>query len=333
MMVRAKISSTLAWTLVAVLLVSLAVLAELALRQMGYGALKVPLKSGWSERDSELGWKNRQDGVFYPDSSLTAKMTLGAGGERLAFESKHILSNDNVLFVGGSFVQGQGVNDKETFAYRINQKFPTLRVRNFGVGAYGTYQSYLFMKKYFDVNGATEHTSLTIYGLIEDHFRRNLTPSSWVRQLRSLKGGFIVPPHVRSRDGDFEFRDARFENYWPLETKSALVTLLHHSYLTLRYTDNRNGQFIVMEMLLRKIRDLAASNGSKLLVVYLHGMRDAPEFQQAVKRSGVEYIDCEFPELFATGHRLARGHPDSVIHNAYADCIANWMVRNGIRHR
>lgn len=332
-MVRAKFSSTVAWTLVVVLLILSAVLAELALRQLGYEALKVPSNSGWSERDSELGWKNRQNGVFYPDSSLTTKMTLGAGGERLAFNSNDSLNGDNVLFVGGSFIQGQGVNDKETFAYRINEKFPALRVRNFGVGAYGTYQSYLSMEKYFDVNGATQHTSLTIYGLIEDHFRRNLTPSSWVRQLRSAKGGFIVPPHVRLIDGDFEFRDARFEIYWPLETKSALVTLLHHSYLTWRYTDSRNGQFIVMEMLLRKIRGLAASNGSKLLVVYLRSMRDASEFQQAVKRSGVEYIDCEFPELFATGHEVARGHPDSVIHNAYADCITDWMVRNGFRHR
>ena len=107
-MVRAKISSTVAWTLVAVLLISSAVLAELALRQLGYGALKVPLNSGWSERDSKLGWKNRQNGVVYPDSSLTKKMTLGVGGERLAFNSNESLKSDNVLFVGGSFVQGQG---------------------------------------------------------------------------------------------------------------------------------------------------------------------------------------------------------------------------------
>ena len=59
--------------------------------------------------------------------------------------------------------------------------------------------------------------------------------ANWVRSLSSTeRDQYVVPPHVRMGENGLEYYGPRHIPFWPLESHSALITLLANAYLELR---------------------------------------------------------------------------------------------------
>ena len=75
-----------------------------------------------------------------------------------------------MLFVGGSFTMGHGVQYEDTFVGQVEAmpQFPYQAV-NLGVQGFGTDQSLLLLKRHFN----KFNTIAVVYTFIEDHIVRN----------------------------------------------------------------------------------------------------------------------------------------------------------------
>ena len=127
---------------------------------------------GWAMPDPVLGWRNNP-GVHPADEGAHEPMTILADGSRATGTPAG--AGTTVLIVGCSFAEGYGVRDDETFAWKLQQRFPQLRIRDFGVPGYGTYQSLVLLR---EAMAQGIQPALVIYGFLPFHADRNVLTSS-----------------------------------------------------------------------------------------------------------------------------------------------------------
>jgi hypothetical protein len=88
------------------------------------------------EWDPVLGWKSKP-GEFrhepYSPQGHEIHYTILSDGSRATSANQEIDSYD-LVFLGCSFTEGLAVSDEGTFAWKLQAKFPSLRIGNFGVG-------------------------------------------------------------------------------------------------------------------------------------------------------------------------------------------------------
>ena len=163
--------------------------AEILLRASGRGPWHPlfidPAQPVIYQPDSALGWKHKEGeyrfpafsplgrGVrmrFEPDGSRSTGARPGAGGGTIAI-------------VGGSFTEGFAISDHETFAWKLQERFPSMRVRNYGHGGYGTYQSLLLLEQVLSQRPAPV---MALYGFFEGHEIRNVATADWLEMLSMM---------------------------------------------------------------------------------------------------------------------------------------------------
>src|SRR5262249_3793554 len=110
--------------------------------------------------------------------------------------TESIAAREVVLVLGCSYTQGYGVADSDTFAWKLQQRFPEFDVRNFGTGGYGSYQSLLRFRRLLR-KGIVPKT--VIYGFGDFHGVRDRATQSWMNQRGNARA--FVPPHVDLQDG------------------------------------------------------------------------------------------------------------------------------------
>ena len=128
-------------------------LAEIGFRLAGVGAWEVaaahPTEPTMHEADPVLGWRNKEGSYAYrayvPEEK-PIEVTILADGSR-ATSAVPKAAQATVLLIGGSFTRGSGVSDSETLAWKLQEEYPFVAVRNQGTGAYGTYQSLLLLER------------------------------------------------------------------------------------------------------------------------------------------------------------------------------------------
>ena len=218
------------------------------------------------------------------------------------------------------------------FGWLLDARFPGLSVDNYGTGGYGTYQSLLLLEELF--GRADFRPRLVIYGFAAFHGERNVGAYRHVVTLRTQVGERLAPPHVLIAQGELAHRAPFYIRGWPLEDRSALVSLVHLSQL--RWTLRGREEQIepVTQRLLARMDRLARDRGSRLLVAILEGQPREREGQAPYARflqeQGIAYVDCIHPE-YGDDPRLrlgGSGHPSPVLHAAWADCIAAWITAN-----
>jgi hypothetical protein len=76
----------------------------------------------------------------------------------------------DLMTVGCSFSEGHGMANEQTYTSLVGRELG-LTVANFAVGSYSGVQAALSLDRHADL-----HPRVVVYGLIEDHLRRNLDP-------------------------------------------------------------------------------------------------------------------------------------------------------------
>jgi hypothetical protein len=154
-------------------------MAELLLRAAGFKAWE-PYDYSWRgthEPDPVLGWKTRpgQYTIAGP-ANQPLTVTFGPNGIR-ADEVEPRRGRPRIVLIGCSITEGQWLSDPETYAWKLQARYPWIDVQNYGVAGYGTYQSLLLLEK---ILAEPDPPKIVLYGFIEAHINRNVAPADWI---------------------------------------------------------------------------------------------------------------------------------------------------------
>jgi hypothetical protein len=327
-MPRARLLASL--TTVAALGLALAGGELLVRASVGMPRAPEPLDAGLPvlhEPDATLGWRNQAGTVTWPgrlrDRDRPIALTFWPGGLR-ATAPEPPAGRPEVVLIGCSYTQGWAVTDAETFAWRLQQRFPELGFWNLGTAGYGTYQSLLALERFLPAQ--REPAALVLYGLIEHHEVRNVAPAGWLRALRtvSASGPLAVPFATLDAGGRLERHPPQSASRWPLDDRLATV-----AFLEARVDDGRSAARLaqrraVAEALLGQMRDASAAHGAPLLVAILEAGPEARRhYRQWLPSHGIRVVDCANPHALDPAYQVqGYGHPGREVHAGWANCIA-----------
>lgn len=279
----------------------------------------------WGKLHPVYGWVNRP-GTY---ATTYAPMTFDAAGRR---QTGYSGTNENgeIIVVGGSITQGYQVDDEVAYASVLDAIYPTLKVRNYASGGWGTYQSYLRTRDALKAD-PQNRTRWVIYGLYSDHRRRNIASWEWINALRDSRGRNISPPHVRRYfTNDLAEHGLEVVEPWPMESKSSLVTLMHLGVRVILNPPRRSTHmYEVMRDILKRMDHVVQMHDANLLVVFL----DYPEplLQGWLTDSGIAWVNCENPDWHDPKYLVGgTGYPNAKLHNEWADCIADALSQRGL---
>ncbi len=293
---------------------------------------------GWAQPDPGLGWRTRP-GVFPSHESGHVPMTFWPDGSRATAPMPApgpVQTTDEVIIVGCSFAEGYSVRDDEVFAWKLQQRFPKLRFRDFAVPGYGTYQSLLMLQRL--LGGTAEQPGarpkLVIYGFLPTHAERSVLTYPTLNALRGFGGERFSPPHVEIHNGELARYAPSVVPDWPFEGDSAAVTLLHSSFLRAKLAGREQYEIPATRILMRHMQEAANRAGSHLLVATLWadgppGPRENQQMRENMRLDGIEEMDVTYrgperdPRKLQVG---GNGHPGAVVHQWWADRIGDWIA-------
>jgi len=284
---------------------------------------------GWAKPDPVLGWRNNP-GVHPADESPHNPMTILADGAR---DTGPAGAGPTALIVGCSYAEGYGVRDEETLAWKLQRRFPQMRIRDYGVPGYGTYQTLMLMRELYEREGL--RPALVIYGFLPFHADRNVLTYSMLEAFRAFGGERFSPPRVELKDGALAAYPPFVVPAWPLEEHSALVTLMHEAELRVRMGKREEQRVEATAILLGQMQSLVTSRQGKLLVATLYNSDPeiSRQLMEKVRPAGIAQIDVTYagaetrPEKILVG---GSGHPGAIIHAWWAEKLGDWMSKEGI---
>jgi len=287
-------------------------LGEIAVRVCSAVMYRVPLVVS----DEQAGWAlapDLRDQIRVGDGGQYVISTDGEGHRithRTAERSAAI--NPSVILVGDSFVQGQCVNDTETFAWILAHE-TSLNVVNLGVLGYGTDQELVSLRAYLEAHPTLEVRDVVV--VVFDNDFIDVQVDSHPALGRSK-------PCFRVRDGRLETAGYRRSLSDRLMDLSSLYWLIN-SKRALLFKDPEPGVAGGSEVVLacvEAMRDIATRRGARFHVLahrHLRGLKPFPEsvWVDFLHRSGAMDITPDLramkgadPMGYDRGHWSAAGH-------------------------
>jgi len=286
-----------------------------------------PNKPTMYEPDPVLGWTKKEGEYVFPaydSSGQDIHMTFIAHGQRLT-RAKETVSNKEFVIVGGSFIEGHAIDDNETYAWILQNQYPSLNVLNYGTGAYGSYQSLLVLEK--ELPRLTSPITV-LYGFIQHHEDRNIASDQWLKKLSRLsRRGHAPVPYVTYEEDNGLVRHAH-EGYLVLPFRESLATivLIEKVYMKIK-TMNRNSQKrLVTEQILLEMNRITEKYGAKFVMVLLMADQETKShYMSFCKTHNIRCIDCVYP-LTPEMKVVGEGHPNGRMNSLWAECTANALV-------
>jgi len=311
-------------------------LSEIFLRSQGMrpGSDLFPREPVMMEPDPVLGWRNRPGRYVYPGYSSDVEsiaVTIWPDGRRATRAHAEGGARDSVVLLGDSLTMGWAVSDEETFGWQLQELLPWLDVRNYGVAGYGTYQSLLLMRTLL---AEGQRPRLILYGFINDHEHRNVADYRWLRALtvRSSTVSLGVPYALLGRDGALEEHPPTPAPVWPLRSWLSSAAALENLQVRALTAGRFDQAERVTELILDEMDREARSHGARFAVVFLMGAPDRlSHYREYLTGRGITLIDCDrrlLPAMVVRGE----GHPNRLMHEQWADCMAAALRREWQEH-
>jgi hypothetical protein len=274
------------------------------------------------EADEDLGWKARKGEftmVWADGSDLTHPFhyTNWTDGRRATAEQESAIPNQpRVLFFGDSFIQGYGLSDAETLPWIVQRRHPELQVSNYGAGLYGTYQSYLSMKKWV-------REPASVYYLFNAfHEDRNAASPFFLRILKPPPPGFFYP-YAELADGKIDAKRSGGELVWTLARHLRTVAMVQDYSLMFKSYSRLQNKRRVTELLLASMNDVVAAAGGKFTVILFDlNPEERTDYRRFLESQHIAYIDCDRPERNDPSLRLSDlQHPTPKLNQLLAEWI------------
>ena len=299
-------------------------------------------------RDYRADWSQEHPVLGYGPKPGSTYLVVTTRGDRVLYDVSYSFDEDGlrvsptkrgspseaVLFFGGSFTLGEGVENTETFAYLIGEK-TELRTLNFGFHGYGGHQMLAALQSGWveeRLRGATPvHV---IYTYINSHPARVAGLVPW----SSEKGPYFqVVSEGRARQNGQFFRPGTFKDNVTYKIRRLALRKLKDSFLGYRliFTTNRDRE-----------RWAAVVNESRLEVekrwpgASFHAISLDQSEPEEIDRRLPQRLDAlevnnlapfqEEPFLYQEGFFIeGDGHPSSLGHRLLADYILQNIIGGG----
>ncbi len=149
----------------------------------GEWTVKVPV--GIWRRDSTYGYSHipLKKG-FHISRDFSVTYMIGEEGERVI--PSPTASAGRIIFLGGSFTFGEGVEDHQTFPYLLSQRWKDWTVVNSAVMGWGTSHAYLKLTEQMNV---LPPPAIFFYVMIPHHVMRNYVRKQWVEEMAAYDRG------------------------------------------------------------------------------------------------------------------------------------------------
>ncbi len=187
-----------------------------------------------------------------------------------------------VAVYGCSFTYGTGLTDEETFCALLQQKHPSLRILNRGIGGHGTVQNLLQLRR--DISAGA--VDAAIFAIISDHRFRNIAHPQRMRQYLAPAwyelGVEHVPVAKLTTQGKVEIH---YQDLWQPVVRDAEFSM----FLPDDYMIN-----IATLAVLELVRDTARDAGIPLRFVLLD--QYDPDFTSAVLGRFEDAVDISTPQ-------------------------------------
>ena len=328
----------------AVLLVSAALslcAAELVLRLTGYRPWAYVQadrnEPTMNEYDPVLGWRAKK-GFYavppYDPSGSEAHYSFLEGGLRKTFAGQTDARDARPKFiaVGCSFTQGWAISDEETYAWKLQERFPAHEVLNYGTAGHGTYQSLLMLERLLPT---ARDPRVVLYGFYDKHEERNVAPAAWIRKLSmySRRGHVFVPYVSPGPEGQLIRHPPEAYTVFPLREYSSMIALAESAYAELRAKERTAGRREATQQLILQMRNLARRYGAEFALVFLVADEKTKDhYQRFSAENRVTAIDCSrrlSEEMTVKGE----GHPNGRMNSVWAACIADTLSDADPPHR
>jgi hypothetical protein len=200
---------------------TLGICALVALLYFGHRGAALPrqqfrITGDWlMERDDEIGFRPRHNGateVLHLDNGQHFHLFTDGRGARVNAAGAQTPAPVDVMAVGCSFTWGPGVESELTYTQQLGRLLD-VPVANFGMGSYGSVQAFQTL-----VRNADLQPRVVVYGFIQDHLRRNVSPCA------PNYVPYCLPVSYLRRDGDWIAIQRPHMEYFSPEDNGAFNT-------------------------------------------------------------------------------------------------------------
>ncbi|MEM7656542.1 MAG: hypothetical protein AAF399_10470 [Bacteroidota bacterium] len=246
-------------------------------------------------------------------------------------------SSPPLLLSGCSFLYGMGVNDQETYPFRLQQQLTDYQVLNAGVPAHGTLQSLIKLKQFVE-QGIRPKAFL--YHYLDSHQQRNLMGRSFSQLLRvetalttgadtvsviqfpqgTMKGR---PPELSIQPAEVAFRPVLGSaREWSVLANQIEQLINHWSH------SRKDGEAVTRACVL-EMRRICEAEGIAFAVAIFSEDPRQPFMKQLCESEGLPYLDLTVdytdPSYFNWPYD---GHPNASTHQLYADRVWHFLQQN-----
>jgi hypothetical protein len=278
--------------------------------------------------DKNIGFRageNSKTTVSVPKINLSYDLMTDDTGARISTRNRTYPDKPFITVVGCSFTWGHGVSNDETYAHILERELQT-KVHNYGMGSYGTVQSLKMLEKF----GAG--SNLIIYGFIDEHLRRNVTPCApsfaplclYVPTVRkNSSAAFYIADQV-ARDNvtatDEFFGWVKNKNYFSLANVefglAFVMDKIDQLWDRQEPTLPAGETLAATEFVIRKMEKFALENGARLLVVNVGIGFPRDNFEELSKEKWddhVSFLDASTFDGVSDDELLIQGdgHPNA----------------------
>lgn len=272
--------TTVKFLLVLVSVTLTLVLGELAVRAVGFATKREPIIIS----DGVAGWAGKQD---------LEKATVVFGGSQFTISTDHEGNRRSypsgqsppagapaLLVVGDSFAQGIGVDDEQTFSWRIARRIP-YNVINLGVVCYGTDQELVklegFMASRPDL--VVKHIIVVVFDNDFTDVQKSSDPAlGRTKPLFQVSDRKLVRANYERAWMDYMMDDSRL--FWLLNSKLGLIT--SHSA-----PDAETGIDVVLGCL-QSMRHLAESRSAQIHIFAYRRLDGSPPVSESAWKRFVD---------------------------------------------
>lgn len=312
----------------------LVALSEIAVRLAGFQPWEE--RTGYTneptmhEPDPVTGWRNKAGSYVYPGyvpSANDIHVTFNANRQR-ATGKPDVYSGDELVIVGGSYTQGLAISDHETYPWKLQKKFPSLQVLNYGTGGYGTFQSLLILEHEL---AHLNSPSIVLYSYIPHHEVRNVAPAAWMSTLsmHSRRGHVDLPYATLDTNRSIVRHTPERYLELPFRKQLAVVAFLEREYMRFITSHRMSQRGHVTQALMLEMDALAKEHGAKFAVVLLVADQGGKKhYKKYLGEHGIEVIDCASP-LTPAMRVPGETHPNGLKNSLWANCIAGEIEKLG----
>jgi hypothetical protein len=286
------------------------------------------------EEDSLLGWKCRP-GIYdkWPksleNSNRARVTTIWPDGSR-ATGPVAIKKDRQIISIGCSFTFGWAISDEETFSWKLQKEFPEIEFLNYGTNGYSSYQSLLFLERYFQHPSGVKPL-VVFYGFCAFHEDRNVASFEWLRGMRSSNRVNPVLPYCAINNmGALERMPPISYEPWVASQHSVVFDRLQSLWWLMVSKERVSKKEKVTKALLLEMNALCEKNGTTFVMLLLEREK-INEYKKFALENQIQFVDCAPEGLPSSGLYLKEdGHPSGLLNSYWTRFIADYIRRKGV---